>query len=1006
MPRDALRPRTRLTAIQGLTNPTPDTPSQQAGTVNPTASAPRSSLTWEPDGTDILLSTLKSHGPSVPVEAQRPLVNNDVLPQAPGSTTPLKKAKVVKKMADMSGSPTQSNEGRSYDQYRDLYDRDIPSSQGDTDHDHIELTGPHVDSQVSRISSSHEQRTLHEDETGAVKFDWYPVDHDGNAYDVNETEEEDDGMSDPPPSNSRPAMRSQSMVHTSATFGQHSMPTSTMPPPETPKVTQRPFQRDAPPENLMNPSQMFMQTQFTSGVKKLASPTSSRPSPMVFEHNTISPNMVSSPLKDRGIRTSPPTQGLATSPVYRVSETSSKPSEQQDQGPGLEIIPGSPNVDRPRLKTRPEPIGNYAPIRDSPTLETGRMVNDEVHTDSDSDETQERRRLARLKQERANKTLNSINFSRQNGKDNIEVPSTNRRKQKAALQSTISVLSSDDYVKQCHGNDDASKDDSQETVADSQEANAVPLVNKNATNTAGTMNAVEANLLPSTEPDLPSAPVRSNETTGSKETIPETSPAGNKCAQRNAKQEFLEVVFSDQPLRSSRRIISSQKPSSDEAGAMPSSPPIPLPLVKSSQASSARRSSRRGTTVTPVPALDRAENQEPITTSSTLTVLSETPHFSASSTPDTETADQNNNNNNKSSPAIGTAVSSPAAAKQLRKKPSRLKTYTTPGTRGSNRSSRMSRQLSMSTDELAPSTPISASNLRRSLVRKPTTSTESRQKDSVLGIFHGMTFATSFQSEAEKKSVEKMIISADGKILPRGFDELFEGGPLESDQFPRLKQGHSTGFTALITDTHSRKPKYLQALALGLPCLSWKWVSNCVRANDAVDWSTYLLCAGQSQILGAIRSRTLDAYEASNANLDNIIESRPLLLSNAKILLVMKKSKKEEERRMHYLFLAQVLGASLVRVSTLEEARAELKKKQAAGDSFDWVYVGGHPVDADKILFGAFQAAPKKRKSQSITEELNDPPPKRVRTLDDELLVQSLILGRLVEDGEMEDILP
>ncbi|KAH8199023.1 hypothetical protein TruAng_006809 [Truncatella angustata] len=929
---------------------------------------------------------------------------NDALPHVSQRTAPPdkrssysknKNRKNREKMDDLtSDSPTQSNDGRSYEQYREDYPAAIASSQ--PKHPLVSSRG---DSQVSHPSSSHEPRTLHEDDTGAVKFDWQPLEHDADA--------DADADADHVLSTSQPAPRSQSGIDAATTLGRHSMPPSTMPPPETPVVPARPFSNDASTGNLMGASQLFM---LTSGVKKLASPTSSRPSPHVFEHNTISPNNLSSPLRDRGLRTSP-LPGLNTSPAPAlVPDTSSKPHESECDDKEAENIP------QPRRRNRPDPIGNYAPIHKSPpTHHVPDPDPDADQTDSESDESQERRRLARLRQERANRSLTNISLPRKNSRsDKIEVPSTNRRRQKPATQSTASALSTpDSYVEQRYGKPDAADQESQETVADSQEVASKPdlttAIPPLVPNSAEVVNGDDT-----TQPDLPSAPVRSNETAGSKETIPETSPPRNPqkgLPQRLAKPS---PIVEQRSLRSSQRTTQSVRPSSDETKAIPSSPPVPgiIAASASPSAQSFRRSTRLKVAVTPAPssAATHVNNHQPPTTSSTLTELTATPRVSSSTTPDTEAADPEPEPNPTSTPAVTSGVvSSPAAAKQLRQKPTKLKTYASPKSRASVRSSKASRRASMSTDDLALSTPTSVSKSRssRSFARKSTHDT--RQLPSSAGIFHDMTFATSFQSEQEKRTVEKMIIAAGGTIVPRGFDELVQVGPLESNQRPGLKNGHGAGFAALITDTHSRKPKYMQALALGLPCLSWKWVASCVKANEILSWSTYLLCAGQSQVLGAIRSRSLDSYGAVDANLEDIIEKRPRLLNDAKVLLVMKKSKREEEKRMQYVFLAQVLGASLVRVSTLEEARSELRKREDMGDAFGWVYVDGQQVDTDKILFGRAQgqapAASKKRKRQSMTESLDGPPPKKVRTLTDELVVQSLILGRLVEDGEMEDSL-
>ncbi|KAJ8124123.1 hypothetical protein ONZ43_g85 [Nemania bipapillata] len=114
---------------------------------------------------------------------------------------------------------------------------------------------------------------------------------------------------------------------------------------------------------------------------------------------------------------------------------------------------------------------------------------------------------------------------------------------------------------------------------------------------------------------------------------------------------------------------------------------------------------------------------------------------------------------------------------------------------------------------------------------------------------------------------------------------------------------------------------------------------------------------------------------------------------------------KNEEKRLPYVFLAQVLGASLVRVHSVEEARAKLREAQSGDNTFDWVYVDEHIQNAKAALFGSGsgEGASKKRKRGSAGTDLDEPPPKRIRTLNDELVIQSLILGRLIEEEELED---
>jgi hypothetical protein len=271
------------------------------------------------------------------------------------------------------------------------------------------------------------------------------------------------------------------------------------------------------------------------------------------------------------------------------------------------------------------------------------------------------------------------------------------------------------------------------------------------------------------------------------------------------------------------------------------------------------------------------------------------------------------------------------------------------------------------------------------------------------------------EKSVSKSNLEGMIRREGGKILTDGFDSLFK-----FDTLPTSVNAPSTsvlsgslelldtgiGFVALIADGHSRKVKYMQALALGIPCLAPRWVTACVSRREIVDWSSYLLCAGSSTLLGdAIRSRTLMPYDASTAKLEDVIFRRPMLLEGSRILLIMKKTK-NEEKRLPYVFLAQVLGASLLRVHSMEEARVKLREAESGDNGFDWVYVDDDLQDARTALFGSGtgEGPPKKRKRKSTGTDTGDNrPPKRIRALNDELVIQSLILGRLIEEEELEE---
>ncbi|KAI6903159.1 hypothetical protein KC318_g5435, partial [Hortaea werneckii] len=384
---------------------------------------------------------------------------------------------------------------------------------------------------------------------------------------------------------------------------------------------------------------------------------------------------------------------------------------------------------------------------------------------------------------------------------------------------------------------------------------------------------------------------------------------------------------------------------------------------------------------------------------------------------------------------------------------------------------------------------------RTSLLREESVSSFDDVATKSGGIFSGMAFAISFGSnETEKSEVTRLIRRNGGMILETGFDELFEIPDLDAsgnDSTPfrrstskkktsvdadrevmddggdgdgegtkpppllRLKpQYHDLGFAALIADKHSRRAKYMQALALNLPTLSSRWVTDslasassaaaAVNPSPPLPWSTYLLAAGESAYLsGAIRSRLLSpTYPASTARLRDIIAHRPLLLNDDGVLIVApaaatnsgaggaggKSASQAWERRKAYAFLTLALGAGRVRrVAGLEEVRGLLRENEQGEEGqggWKWVYVDGDVGEASARVFGGSGAKGSssaaggkgKRKRDgslgfngggggggSSGEKVGDgkamavaSPDGRVKVVNDEFVVQSLILGALV----------
>ena len=291
------------------------------------------------------------------------------------------------------------------------------------------------------------------------------------------------------------------------------------------------------------------------------------------------------------------------------------------------------------------------------------------------------------------------------------------------------------------------------------------------------------------------------------------------------------------------------------------------------------------------------------------------------------------------------------------------------------------------------------------------------------GIFANMVFAVSYvDHDAEKRRVSKYIQANGGALLEEGFHELFE-----LDMFIGLPQGQTpsggqnglrikprwakAGFACLIADQHSRKAKFMQALALGIPCLAGRWIEDCLRQREIVAWDAYLLPSGGSDFLrGAIRSRTLPFVDPEAAVFSETMTRGPKLLREQSVLFLTG-SGKAVERRKTFLFLVHALGARRVTpvpsLVTAEALTAHAKAKDEP--AWDYLYVEGRGRDGrgtmDRRSCSPRGGPPKRTKGSSnrpgstrVKDEdrsVEDVIP-RIKIIDDELLVQSLILGKLL----------
>ena len=318
-----------------------------------------------------------------------------------------------------------------------------------------------------------------------------------------------------------------------------------------------------------------------------------------------------------------------------------------------------------------------------------------------------------------------------------------------------------------------------------------------------------------------------------------------------------------------------------------------------------------------------------------------------------------------------------------------------------------------------PSETTSVSSSSTSRDRRPKVSGIANPRSSLTasmlgrGLFKNMVFAvTNILRQVDRDRTTRLILSNGGVMLADGFNELFDIPELElvsaskaspkkpiRSSFGLNQAGQRIGFACLIADKHCRKAKYIQALALGIPCLATRWVQDCVSARCVLPWESYLLSSGESSFLGgATRSRMLPAYSPTDIALPSIVGNRPKLLAGESVLLVM--SKAEEETMKNHPLFTHALGASRVsRVTSLEAAAKVVTKAYVDGEPWDWLYSHDNEKLAEKVIFGSNSGGRKRKRvwDSEVEREGGVSAKRKTKVVGNEFVIQSLILGRLVD---------
>lgn len=290
-----------------------------------------------------------------------------------------------------------------------------------------------------------------------------------------------------------------------------------------------------------------------------------------------------------------------------------------------------------------------------------------------------------------------------------------------------------------------------------------------------------------------------------------------------------------------------------------------------------------------------------------------------------------------------------------------------------------------------PSTP----QIRTSIPSTPSSRSRKPEKDVSVqpaikeGIFSNMVFALSMDEEDERKETADLVRDQGGVILESTFQDLVSEDMRVRSHFKNFS------FAALLADRHSRKPKYMQALAFGLPCLSRKWVEVSVKRQRLASWQDYLLPAGESdELYGAVRSRVLPPMDVS-IGLSGMVDKRPRFFTDANIVFIRGRGKAEEKRKP-YLFFVRVMDAAKVeQVTDLVAARLYLEKLEKKGKT--WVVVDDRDLEAARDMVDGLLGGKAGRKKAG-----NNTDGWECRVADGKHIMQSLILGRLCELDEEE----
>ncbi|KAJ6623561.1 hypothetical protein B0H10DRAFT_802417 [Mycena sp. CBHHK59/15] len=159
------------------------------------------------------------------------------------------------------------------------------------------------------------------------------------------------------------------------------------------------------------------------------------------------------------------------------------------------------------------------------------------------------------------------------------------------------------------------------------------------------------------------------------------------------------------------------------------------------------------------------------------------------------------------------------------------------------------------------------------------------------------------------------------------------------EQKDAVRVAHGLQGVFLLSDDANQKPKFLLALALGVPCVSVDWLYDSITERDEQEWMAYLLPSGFSDCLGVRVTQRVNADWGSSAvDVSDIINNpaafkvfkgKTILCIGADVVLAPKGKKNANGVSIPRIILA--MGARSV------EAVREVKHASRALSSYDYI---------------------------------------------------------------------